>query len=35
MPKKTKIPAIKNIPPTTDRELKIALEAIKEAFKEV
>ena len=32
MPKKTKIPAIKNIPPTTDRELKIALEAIKEAL---
>mgnify|MGYP003109015818 CR=1 FL=1 len=32
MPKKTKIPAIKNIPPTTERELKIALEAIKEAL---
>jgi len=29
---KTKLPALKNIPPKTDRELKIALDAIKEAL---
>ena len=28
----TKLPALKNIPPKTDRELKLALDAIKEAF---
>jgi len=28
----TKLPALKNIPPKTDRELKIALDAIKEAL---
>ena len=28
---KTKLPALKNIPPKTDRELKIALDSIKEA----
>ncbi len=29
---KTKLPALKNIPPKTDRELKIALDSIKEAL---
>lgn len=29
---KTKLPALKNIPPKTDRELKVALDAIKEAL---
>ena len=29
---KTKLPALKNIPPKTDRELKLALDAIKEAL---
>ena len=28
----TKLPALKNIPPKTDRELKIALDAIKESL---
>ena len=28
----TKLPGLKNIPPKTDRELKIALDAIKEAL---
>ena len=32
MPNKTKLPALKNIPPKTDRELKIALDSIKEAL---
>ena len=32
MPNKTKLPALKNIPPKTDRELKIALDTIKEAL---
>ena len=30
--KGTKVPAIKNIPPKTDRELKLALDTIKEAL---
>ena len=29
---KTKLPALKNIPPKTDRELKLALDSIKEAL---
>ena len=32
MPNKTKLPGLKNIPPKTERELKLALESIKEAL---
>ena len=32
MPNKTKLPGLKNIPPKTERELKLALEDLKQAL---